>query len=436
MSRDRKLHIVLMHDWLTGMRGGEHCLEVICRAFAAHEIEIVTAFFRADKIPAEIARYVRVVSWANYLPGVRHYYRFLLPFYPLIALELSLRLALRHRRHSYDLAVSVSHCLVKNIKLPAHVPHICYCLSPMRYIWDQFDRYFTGRSFKPVASAAAFFLRRWDRAGARRVTGFIAISEFVRQRIIRVYGRDSSVVFPPVKTERFVADSEKRKGSEYLCVSALVPYKNIHLIVEAFNRLQRPLLIVGSGPEKSRLQQLAGPSIRFAENLSDEALSSAYRQARAFVFAAEEDFGMTPVEAQWLGLPVIAYAGGGTKETVIASGPGMTGVLFSELTADAISRAVTEFESKENSFSARALKESAERFSEELFLECFYAAMAEAGFPPAFWGRVSAQMNGEQEIRKQMNSAGSQVNSAVSEGAEQSRFADVKAEVKQAGRYA
>jgi len=368
------MRIAILHDWLTGMRGGERCLEEMCRLFPGSDI--FSLFGQRSRISQELRSHEIHWSSFNKLPGVLSYYRHLLPLYPLAVEDLSRRLERESRRKPYDLVISISHCAVKNVRVPHGVPHLCYCLTPMRYIWDQFEAYFGDSALRPLLFQICRLLRHWDVKCSSGVTEYVAISEFVRERISLYYGRDSVVVYPPVRTDWLnVCECDEggvgEAGQGFLCVSALVPYKNVHLIISAFNELGWPLTIVGNGPQKSDLQAMAKPNISFVSDLTDEKLAHLYRTSKALVFAAEEDFGMAPVEMQACGRPVIAFGRGGSLETVVAKGPltkgplakepptkeqRPTGLFFYELSAGAICQAVEQF---------LAMEISSQRFSVE-----------------------------------------------------------------------
>ncbi len=371
------LRVALIHDWLLGMRGGERCLEVLCSMFP--DADIYTLFYDARGVSECINQRQVVASPLNRLPGVRRYYRGLLPLYPLAAKALGKALERRHRENAYDLVISVSHCAAKNVPTPQGVPHLCYCLTPVRYLWDQYQSYFAGRWYEPLVRLVAAPLRRWDvRAGAQ-VTRYIGISRFVSDRIKRYYGRTAGVVYPPVRTDWIVAAERKSRGEGFLCVSALVPYKNVDLIIRAFADPRslaagRTLTVVGSGPESPRLRELAlgVPSIRFAERLTDAELAKLYRDSEALVFGAEEDFGMVPVEMQAAGRPIICYRRGGALETVQ---DGITGLFFDKLSVDSVIDALTAFDSRKPDFKVDNCLRNAQAFSLSRFVSAFDAEL-------------------------------------------------------------
>ena len=371
------MRLAIVHDWLTGMRGGERCLEVLCAMYPG--ADIYTMISSTENLSPLINDCKITESFAQRLPGVKKYYRYLLPVYPQIARNVERKIHAAHQRDPYDLVVSVSHCFAKNVKAPAGVKHLSYCLTPMRYIWDQYDAYFAEHRFEPLISKVAAALRPWDVKNSDNVDSFIGISDFVAKRIGRVYQRDAGVIFPPVTTDWISPRAEHDVGEGFLCVNALVPYKNVHLVVEAFNANGLPLTVIGSGPEAPRLRQMARPNIRFLENIDDEQLASFYQSSKAMVFAAEEDFGMTPVEMQAAGRPVIAYGRGGALETVSTASGVETGVFFGELTAEAINEAVDSFLDQQHEFTVNNCCRQARKFSLETFVRSFTEAVSELG---------------------------------------------------------
>jgi glycosyltransferase involved in cell wall biosynthesis len=303
------LRVALVHDWLTGMRGGEKCLEVLCRAFP--EAVLHTLIHRRGALSAPIERMAIRTTPLQHLPGILRHYRHALPLMPLAARSWKVG--------QVDLVVSLSHCVAKAVRVPAGVPHMCYCFTPMRYAWDGREAYLEGWNNRPLRRALAGSLldslRAWDRATASRVTHFVAISETVRNRIARSYGRESRVIPPPVDTA-FYSPADVPRGADYLCVSALVPYKRVDHAVRACSASGRALVVIGEGTERARLEALAGPTVRFLGWQPDEVIRDHYRRCRALLFPGEEDFGIVPAEALACGAPVLALARGGVAETV------------------------------------------------------------------------------------------------------------------------
>ena len=367
------MRVAIVHDWLLGMRGGERCLEVILDFFP--DADIYTLFYDPDGVSDRIKQHRVVASSLNKLPAVHSYYRNLLALYAVGIRDIERKIA----AEGYDTVVSISHCAAKNLRLPKGVFHLCYCLTPVRYLWDQYDSYFGGRRIEPLIRPIAALLRRWDQSTAAGVSHFAGISQFVADRIARYYHRDADVVYPPVRTDWIKAREPGEAGEGFLCVNALVPYKNTALVVAAFNELRLPLLVVGSGPEEAALKSLAGPTISFRSGVSDEELAEIYRRSKALVFAAEEDFGMVPVEVQAAGRPIICYGRGGSRETVLGEGPSRTGIFFSELSTAAIAAAVKDFLANESSFTTEACRRQAENFSLERFHTDFSALLNRCG---------------------------------------------------------
>ncbi len=368
------MRVALVHDWLNGMRGGERCLQAFLALYP--EADIFTLFHEPGTTSAEIDRRVKEVSFLQRIPGARRGYRFLLPLYPL---------AIRRFNFSgYDLVISLSHAAAKNVVIPVGTIHLCYCFTPMRYIWDQARAYFGGRLafLWPLIS----WLRRWDIEGSEGVDQFVGISRFVAARIRCFYGRDAEVIYPPVDVgwvgakEPFEPASLSR-GEAFLCAGALVPYKRVAAIIEAFNGLGETLWVVGSGPEEERLREIAGSNIKFFGQVTDSQLAELYRRCRALVFAGKEDFGMMPVECMAAGRPVIGLYAGGLKESVRAVRPWaaqLTEIDFAQASGVAIrpdrrllvqhiQESVRFFIQHEQRFSAAACVRQAAEFSPERF---------------------------------------------------------------------
>lgn len=370
MRFEKEPRVALVHDWLTGMRGGERCLEVFCKMFP--EADLYTLFYSPQKISQTISSHSPVVSVLQRLPFAGKYYRHLLPAYFLGIKDLGKKLDAHHCLENYDIVISISHCAAKNIEVPDSVVHLSYCLTPMRYLWDQYDAYFFHSPFEPAIRRVIALLKRWDVARSDSVTKFVAISKFVESRIKRAYRRDAQVIYPPVRTDWIESRSPGERGEGFLCVNALVPYKNIHIIIQAFNLLGLPLTIVGNGPQKKYFKKLAKPNIEFLDFVSDKELALLYRKSRALVFAAEEDFGMTPVEMQAAGRPVIALGRGGSLETVCSEGSYPTGIFFFDLSVDSLCEAVQAFIEREEEFTANNCQKQASQFSCERFEREFW----------------------------------------------------------------
>ncbi len=359
------MKIALVHDWLTGMRGGEKCLEVLCRRFP--DSRLFTLLHVPGSTSPAIERMPITPSFLQRLPGAARHYRCLLPLMPTAVERLRIP-------DDVDLVVSFSHAVAKSVRPPEGVPHVSYCFTPMRYAWHRRADYFvtSGRfANSPLASVRNMLLdhiRQWDRDTADRVTHFVAISRTIAKRISESYGRTSRIIYPPVDTH-FYTPSDQARKDWYLCVSALVPYKRIDLAIEACNRLGRKLVVIGSGPERARLSRLAGPTVQLRGWQTDEQIRDHLRRCRALLFPGNEDFGIVPVEAQACGAPVIAFGQGGAIETVLQSNetdPG-TGLFFDSQTPDSLASAIQRLETAPEQFSPALARQKAQRFATARF---------------------------------------------------------------------
>ncbi|MEJ2744813.1 MAG: glycosyltransferase [bacterium] len=320
------MKVALVHDWLNGMRGGEKILEVLCELFPNAVVH--TLLCDRSRLSPTLARMEIRTSLLQRLPFSRAKYRYYLPLFPRFIERFDLR--------GFDLVISTSHCVAKGAIPPEKAVNICYCLTPMRYVWYFGEEYFGHWGWKRRLLSPAFaYLKRWDVASADRVGRWLAISRHVADRIKKIYNRDTDIIYPPVDATFFTPGGEQ--GTHYLIVSALVPYKRLDIAIRAFNKLRLPLLIIGEGPERKSLEEMAGPGIEFLGWRSNEEIREHYRSCRAFIFPGEEDFGITPLEAQACGRPVIAYGKGGALETV---NDGETGLFFTEQNEAALADAV------------------------------------------------------------------------------------------------
>ncbi len=315
------------------MRGGEKCLEALCELYP--KSPIYTLFYENGKVSETIARHPVFTSALQKFPSIYSHYRHYLPFFSRAIESFSI--------DGVDAVISTSHCVAKGIRKPAGAVHICYCFTPVRYVWGFFDEYFGNRDIFSKALIAFFLgkLKKWDERTNSRVDHFVAISQHIRKRIWDCYRREAEVIYPPVDTDFYAPDPAVSTEDFYLVVSALAPYKKIDLAVRAFNRLGKRLVIIGDGPERKALQKLARSNVEFLGWRSDETIRDAYRRSRALIFPGEEDFGIVPVESQACGGFVIAFEKGGALETVKA---GCTGVFFKETGEDALIDAVHQFE--------------------------------------------------------------------------------------------
>ncbi len=324
------LDTTLCHDWLTGMRGGERVLELLCDGFP--QADICTLIHNRDVISERINRHTIHTSPLQHVPGIFKRYRNYLPFFPAMINSFAPRQG--------DLVISTSHCVAKSLRTSPETRHLCYCFTPMRYAWLFQDEYFGERSLKSMLIAPILAgLRDWDRRSAERVTHFVAISKHTQKRIQDFYGRSADIVYPPIDVERFRVRPESERGGFDLVVSALVPYKRIDLAVQTYNALGTPLKVVGVGGELARLKEMAGPNITFLEWQPDDAIEALYGRCRQLIFPGEEDFGLVPLEAQACGSPVIAYGRGGALETVKHQ---QTGIHFADQTVESLRQAVQE----------------------------------------------------------------------------------------------
>ncbi len=348
------IRVALVHDWLTGMRGGESCLEAISEIFPSAEL------FTLVRVPEKISPELRAIpahtSWLQKIPKAESKYRHFLPLMPSMIEKFDLS--------GFDLIISSSHCVAKGIIKSPHAVHISYVYAPMRYIWDRYDEYFgPGQASIPVRLAARMLrtsLQAWDRKVSQpsRVDSLIAISQFISGQIRNAYNRESQVVYPFANLERF--SSPRQAESFYLMVSAFAPYKRIDVAIRAFNQMKLPLKIIGSGQNEDQLRAMAGPNVEFLGALTNEEIAHAYSKCRAFIFPGVEDFGITPVEAMAAGAPVIALKKGGVLETVTEE----TGIFYDE---GGLIDAVQKFESGQVHISEAACRQRASQFSKDRF---------------------------------------------------------------------
>jgi glycosyltransferase involved in cell wall biosynthesis len=363
--------VAIVHDWLTGMRGGEAILDVICELFPKADL---FTLLQTDHTMSPNILNGRAVhtSYLQRLMGMRRFsqgYRQLLPLFPhaIESLDLS----------GFDLVLSNTHCVAKGVKKKPGAMHVAYVSTPMRYIWDMFDEYFGPGKSGPLTALAAKMLRtrlqEWDVRSTAGVDHLIANSRFVQERIQKFWGRESTVIHPFVETAKFENKFEEPRDY-YLIVSAFAPYKRIDLAVEAFRRLNLRLVVVGKGQDETKLRRLAKGSanVHFHGGLSDESLGELYRKARAFIFPGLEDFGITPLESLYNGRPVIAYGRGGLLDTVTPE----TGLFFAEQTVESLMAAVQKFEAEKEKFLPVAARARAEEFTRAHFRAAYSQFLA------------------------------------------------------------
>lgn len=351
------MKVALVHDWLTGMRGGEKVLEQFCELFP--DAPIYTLFHLKGTVSAKIESHPIIPSFLQHAPFLSSRYRNYLPLFPAAIESFNLQ--------SFDLVISSSHCVAKGIIPASTAVHLCYCHTPMRYIWSHYWDYFgdgrVGFVKRKTLPLVMTYLRMWDISSSSRVDEFIANSNYVGGRIQKYYDRQSRVIYPPADVD-FYTLSPKPREDFYLIVSALVPYKRIDVAIEAFRRSGSRLIIVGSGPEEKVLKrQAAGASnIRFEGRIPDDRLRDLYRTAKALIQPGVEDFGINVVEAMACGCPVIAYGKGGATESVQ---DGLSGLFFNELTPESLIAAVDKGAGFQ--FNTRDIRQVAEKYSPARF---------------------------------------------------------------------
>lgn len=348
------MKVAIVHDWLTNMGGSEKVVLQLHKLYP--NAPIYTSVYNPEKVDRAFRDIEVIPSVLQKFPLAKRKYQQYLPFMPMAFELFDLR--------KYDLILSSNHACSKGIVPPPHALHICYSHTPMRYAWSGFHEYReheqVGWLKRKLMAPLLHYLRMWDRQSADRVDHFIANSTEVAQRIRKYYRRDSMVIHPPVHIPNKSTSIENE--GYYLIVSRLVAYKRIDLAIEAFNRLGKPLLVIGDGPERKRLERLAGPTVKMLGKRDDQEVQRSYQSCKAFVFPGEEDFGITPIEAQSYGKPVIAYGKGGALDTVIED---RTGLFFDVQTVDALVETVQAFESR--TFDPYRIQLHASGFSEAVF---------------------------------------------------------------------
>jgi len=357
------MRVAIVHYWLVGRRGGEKVLEAICEAYPG--ADIFTHIYDAEAAGPVISAHKVTTTFIAKLPFARRFYKAYLPLMPfaLEALDLS----------QYDLVISSESGPAKGVLTRPDAIHICYCHSPMRYIWDQYQLYrssagFFAKFMMPILSP---FLRLWDVIAANRVDHFIANSRFVAKRIWKTYRRDAQVIYPPVTLEDYsVADHPTL--DYYFFISQLETYKRPDIVVEAANRLGKRLILVGAGTEAERLRALAGPTVTLLGRQTTGEIAHLYKNCRALLFAGIEDFGIVFLEAMASGRPVIAYAEGGALDAIVE---GKTGMFFREQTPEALMQAILAFEAKADGFDPAVIRAHAETFSSDCFKAKFKDAV-------------------------------------------------------------
>ena len=350
------MKVALVYDRVNKWGGAERVLLALSELFS--DAPLYTSVYYPGKASwaKKFAVHTSFLQRFPYAPRAHEFYALLMP----IAFE-------SFSFEEYDLVISVTSEAAKGVITKPHTKHICYCLTPTRYLWSGYSEYFGNDTVRFFANPAISYLRKWDRVASSRPDRFVSISKEVQQRVKKYYGRESDVIYPPVELfqlpdQRLKTKDRKQESGFFLIVSRLVPYKRIDLAIQACNQLRVPLKIIGSGSEEGRLRKMAGPSVQFLGNLTDDELVLYYRQCKAVIFPGREDFGITAVEAQGFGKPVIAFRGGGVTETVIE---GKTGIFFYPQTKIALLRKIQDFDTlRVNSL---ALKAQAIKFSKDVF---------------------------------------------------------------------
>ncbi|PLY08276.1 MAG: glycosyl transferase family 1 [Desulfuromonas sp.] len=367
------MKVAIIHDWLVVNAGAERVLEQLIKVFPGATI-YSTVDFMAQGERGFLQGCRVVTSFIQSLPFAKTKYRSYLPFMPLAVEQFDLS--------GYDLVISSSHAVAKGVLTGPDQRHVCVCYSPIRYAWDLQHQYLSESGLNKgvkgwLAKWMLHKLRIWDVRTSYGVDEFVAISDFIARRIKKVYGRESRVIYPPVNVDFFTPI--EMKEDFYLTASRMVPYKKIGLIVDAFAEMpEKKLCVIGDGPDFEKIKARASTNITFLGYQPKDVLRDYLQRARAFVFAAEEDFGIAPLEAQACGTPVIAYGKGGALETIRGEGgAGRTGVFFDEQTVPSLRTAVTCFEELEPSISAQSCVVNAQRFSPERFRDEFRALLEE-----------------------------------------------------------
>lgn len=371
------LRVALVHDWLTGMRGGEYVLEALIELFP--QAELFTLLHVPSSVSEKISSLKIHTSWLSSVPQAKLLYRHFLPLMPSMIESFDLS--------GFDLVISSSHCVAKGVRKPPGSVHVSYVHAPMRYIWDRYEDYFgPGRASPWVRLAVQAVrgpLQRWDRESSSeaRVDLLIANSRFIATQIRSAYGRDAAVVYPFADLSRFSAP--RQPGQAYLMVGAFAPNKRVDMAIRVFNQLGLDLNIIGSGQDEARLKKMAGPTIHFLGALSNLEIAHYYSICRAFIFPGLEDFGITPVEAMAAGSPVIAFGEGGALETVT----GETGILFTPQTEEALASAVMKLERGDVNILHDHCRSQASQFSKARFQKEFLNHIEDC------WSRAGKSMN-------------------------------------------
>ncbi len=377
------LKTAIIHDWLSSYAGSERVVESFTNLWPDADVFTLFNFLNEEEQKIILKEKIPNTSFIQNLPFARKSYRKYLPLFPYAIEQFDIT--------GYDLIISSSHAVAKGIITSPGQLHICYCHTPIRYAWDLTFQYLKESGMEKgltglVTRSILHYIRMWDVSSANRVDHFIANSEHIARRINKVYRREAEVIYPPVDTDKF--ECFEYKENYYLTASRFVPYKKIGLIVEAFSKMpDKKLLVIGAGPDEEKIKKKAGFNIEFLGYQKPDQMKIHMQKAKAFVFAAEEDFGIVPIEALSCGTPVIAFNKGGTAETIQ---DGVTGIHFSIQTTEAIQNAVVRFENTQNSFDPAILSEYAKRFDRSIFetrIKDFVKEKSEL-----FWGKITEEI--------------------------------------------
>ncbi len=371
------MNVHLLHHWLVSMRGGEKVLEQFCKLFPNAPVHTLVHTKNEKALCKSIRQHTIDPTILNLLPGADRHYKLLLPFFPM---------AIKNHVVEADFILSSDAGLIKGMRNANDAPHVCYCHSPPRYLWDLQPDYLEKMSLykRTMLKKITPYLRSFDQKSVEGVDHFIANSVFVQKRIKRIYGRESTVIHPPVDLSSF--SYEHPSEGYYLVVSALVPYKKVKLAVEAFNRMKKPLVVIGDGSERSKLETAADGNITFLGAQPTHTVRHYFERCKALIFPGVEDFGITPLEAQASGKPVIAYRKGGALETVVEK---KTGIFFDNQTVDDLIEAVHYFAESNCQYTPRACRKQSEKFSTDRFQErikSFLRSKYPARFSSFKWG--------------------------------------------------
>lgn len=366
--------MAFVQDWLVDFGGGERCIEAMCGAYPRAPIH--TLFYDPAQFESSVISDHRIHTTFMDRPLFKKRYRTFLALYPFAVEQLDVG--------TPDVVLSFSHSVAHGALTHSDSLHVCYCHTPVRYAWDLYHSYLRWGDLERgpkswLARAVLHYIRLWDAGAAGRVDHYVANSKNVARRIARIYGKEASVVYPPVNTDRFKPAA--KRGDAYLVAGRMVPYKRVDLAVAACTRRGLPLRVVGDGPDFDKLRRMAGPTVTFLGRIPDEAVAEEMARARAFLFCGEEDFGITPVEAQAAGTPVVAFGRGGARETVVPPEgddfAGATGLFFARPTPESLAEALDRFDRTSHRFREDAIVENARRFSADRYVSEMTALIEE-----------------------------------------------------------